>query len=378
MKLIFLIAFILLSFHTFAHQDIICSINKGNIHLQYLSGWGQLEIGNKIRIFVELSDKLIKEKFPNSEQIYIYFGHDYTKSDTSYYALGYGQFTFWDYEKNKTSNDIKAKGIKVIIRDRDFDIKKMLLLINSAFSNIDFIKNNQSEYIIKTKYTTADTFNSIQFNQVEKYLSYSDPDIDKLLNEKIYRNLKKVKEKREIDYYFQNNKFHFYNTKEPTEEWSQSQGKYVVSKIFGEDILTVNNIFEIFGNVNDGHLVFINDSTFYFIPQLKDKVRGPFKIDSIRAGRPPIDKYYYENRPIEKFTLFIDNYSSYDKALFIPDSNLLVSNYDKLENDFINGFFKKNNDNKINNNSNKTVTILLTLLGLCIVVIIWLVERQRK
>lgn len=377
-KPIFVTAFVLLSFRALAHQDVVYSVNKGNIHLQYLSGWGQLEVGNKIRIFVELSDKLIKAKFPNSEQLYIYFGHDYTKSDTTYYALGYGQFSFWDYEKYKSSNDVKANGLKIFIRDRDFDIKKMLLLINSGFSNIDFIKTNQSEYIIKTRYYNADTLNSIQFSQVAKYLSSSDNTVEKLLGEKYYRNIEKSKEESDIDYYFQNNKFHFYNTRKPEEEWSQSQGKYVVTKTFGEDILIIDNIFEIFGSIYDGHFVFINDSTFYFIPQLKDKIRGPFKIDNVRVGRPPIDKYYHESRPIEKFTLFIDKYRSYGKALFIPDSNLLVSNYDKLETDFIKSLFRKAADKEVKGSPNKTVIILLSLLGVCLVTIIWLVRRQRK
>ncbi|MEI9908907.1 MAG: hypothetical protein WDO71_04115 [Bacteroidota bacterium] len=367
-----------MSSRTLAHQDVIYSVNKGNIHLQYLSGWGQLEVGNKIGIFLELSDKLIKEKFPNSEQLYIYFGHDYTKSDTSYYAIGYGQFSFWGYEKYKTSNDVKANGLKILIRDRDFDIKKVLLLVNSAFLNIASIKNNQSEYIIKTRYYNADTLNSIQFSQVAKYLSSSDITVEKLLKEKYYRNIKKTKEESDIDYYFQNNKFHFYNTRKPEEEWSQTKGKYVVPKTFGEDILTIDNIFEIFGSINDGLFVFINDSTFYFIPQLKDSVRGPFKIDSIIAGRRPITKYYHEYKPIEKFILFIDNYRTHEKALFVPDSNFLVSNYDQIENNFINSLFKKIDNKKINSKPSKTVIILLALLGFCFVTIIWLIRRQRK
>lgn len=378
LKHIFLIAFVLFSFRSSAHQDVVHSVNKGTVHIQYLSGWGQLEIGNKIGIFLELADKLVKYKFPNSEQLYIYFGHDYTKSDTSYYALGYGQFSFWDYEKYKTSKDVKANGIKILIRDRDFDIKKMLQLVNSALPNTAFIKNNQSEYIIKTKYYNADTLKSIQFSEVAKYLSSSDTVIEGLLKEKYYRNIEKVKEESDIDYYFQNNKFHFYNTRKPEEEWSQSQGKYVVGKMFGEDILTTDNIFEIFGSVYDGHFVFINDSTFYFIPQLKDSIRGPFKIDSIRAGRPPINKYYHEYRPIEKFILFIDNYRDNEKTLFIPDSNFLVSNYDKIENSFINSLFKKTDNPKIKSKPNKTIIVLATLLGFCLVTIIWLARRQKS
>ena len=120
MKPIYVIAFVLMPFSTLANMSITYSENKGNIHLEYQSGGGPLEIGNKIRIFLELSDKLIKDKFANSEQLYIYFARNYTKTDTSYYALGYGQFSYWDFKKNKTSKDVIAKGIKIIVRDERF------------------------------------------------------------------------------------------------------------------------------------------------------------------------------------------------------------------------------------------------------------------
>jgi hypothetical protein len=377
MKKIFLIVFVLISFSSFAYQDIVYSVNRGNIHLQYFTAWGELEISNKIIIFLQLSEKLIKDKFSNPDQLYIYFNHDYSKSRTTYYALSYGQFSFWDSEKYKTSKDIKANGLKIIIRDRDFDIKKMLLLVNSALINSAFVKNNQSKFIINTENYNPDTLNSIQFSQVAKYLTSSDSTVENLMKEKCYRNIKKTKEENEIDYYFQNNKFHFYNTRKSKEEWSQSQGRYVVTKTFGEDILTTDNIFEIFGSISHGHFIFINDSTFYFIPQLKDIIRGPFKIDNTRPGRPPIT-YYHEYKPIEKFILYTFSYRNNEKALFVPDSNFLVSNYDKIENNLINSLFKKKDNKEINSKPNKTVIILLTVLGLCFITIIRLVNLQRK
>jgi hypothetical protein len=251
----------------------------------------------------------------------------------------------------------------------------MLNLVNSAFTNIDFIKNNQLKYRIEPILHKLDTLNSIPFAQVEKYLSSSDSTINNLLTKKYYRSLTREEDGR-VGYYFQNNQFHFYNTN--VKEWSPAQAKYVVTKTSDKDILVVDNIYEIFGNVYDGYFVFTNDSTFYFIPQLKDKVRGPFKIDSVRAGRPPITKYYHEYRPIEKFILFIDNYRNHEKALFVPDSNFLVSNYDQIENNFINGLFKKTDNKKINSKPSKTVIILLALLVLCSVTIILLVRRKGK
>ncbi len=383
MRIIFLTLFLFISFGTYAHQDMIMSVNKGNIHFQYKTGWTELEIGQKVNILLDLSAKLVKAKGYTNDQIYIYFDHDYTKRDSSYCALGFGQFSYWDYEKKKSSKDITATGLKLIVRDRDFDIQEFLNLINSAFSNVNFIKTNQQQLIIDEHWSINgiaqfDTLFSIPSTQVQKYLSSSDKTIESLIKEKTYRNLKKAEETRAIDYYYQNNAFHFYNTREPDEEWSQEQRKYVVSKTYGEDILVVDNILEIFGSFNDGHFVFINDSVFYYIPQLKDKVGGPFKVDSVRAGRPPIHKYYHEYSSVDRFTLFFDNYRNYTKAIFFPDSNLVISNFDKLENDFINGLFNKQTVKQTDSGSNIKLYLILTVLILSIILNIWLWTNKHK
>lgn len=383
MRIIFLTLFLFLSFGTYAHEDMIMSVNKGNIHFQYKTGWTELEIGQKVNILLDLSTKLVKTKGYTNEQIYIYFNHDYTKRDSPYWALGFGQFSYWDYEKEKSSKDITATGLKLIIRDRDFDIKELLNIINSAFSNLNFIKANQKQLIIDLHSSTNgvaqfDTLYSISHTLVKEYLSSSDTIIQQLIKEKTYRNLKRAEETRAIDYYYQNNEFHFYNTREPDEEWSQEQRKYVVSKTYGEDILVVNNILEIFGSFNDGHFVFINDSVFYYIPQLKDKVGGPFKVDSVRAGRPPIHKYYHEYSPVNRFTLFFDNYRNYNKAIFFPDSNLVISNFDKLENEFINGIFNKESAKQTDTDSNIKQYLILTVLFLSIILNVWLWTSKHK
>lgn len=366
---------LLLSNRSSAHQDFILPFCKGNVHLESISGWVNMEIHQKVVIFVQLADKLVSGKFKNSEEIFIDFRHDYTKSDTSYYALGYGEFSYWDAERYRNANETHAKGLKVIIKDRDFDIKRVLLLLNFAIVNSDFVKANQSEYVIETRYRKeGDTLNSIRFDLVEKYYSTQDTFVDNLLKrEKIYRPLLKVKEARDIDYYFQDNKYHFYNTREPDEEWSDSLNKLVVVKTFGEDILTVNNVFEIVGEIRDGHLIFIDDSTFYYIPEYKDKVYGPYKIDSVQAGRRPIRTFQNDYR---KFYFYIDDHNSYRKVLFIPDSNLVVSNYGHFEDSLINYLAADNGKTK--SDQDNILLLSLTILELCLGVILLLSSKNRN
>lgn len=383
MKIRFLTLLLFFSSGLYAHEDITMSVNKGYIHFQYETGWAEFEVGQKISILLNLSEKLLKIKGYPNQHIYIYFDHDYTKRDSSYFALGYGQFSYWDYENTKSTNDKNATGIKLIIRDRDVNIKQLLNLINSAFSNINFIKANQKQLTIDLHSSTNgiaefDTLYSIPPSKVLKYLSSSDTITERLIKEKTYRNIKKTEEIRAIDYYFQNNKFHFYNTREPDEEWSQEQRKYVITKTYGEDVLVVDNILEISGSFNDGNFVFINDSVFYYIPQLKDKVGGPYKVDSVRAGRRPVYKYYHEYEPVNRFTLFFDNYRNYSKAIFFPDNNLVISNFDKLENNFINEIFNKRNVKETDAGASLKLYIVLTVLGLSLILNLWLWANKHK
>ncbi len=167
---------------------------------------------------------------------------------------------------------------------------------------------------------------------------------------------------------------------EPQEKWSETQEKYVVTKTFGEDILTVDNVFEIIGSHYDGHFVFIDDSTFYFISKFMDKVRGPFTIDSVGGGRRPVAKYYNEHTPIERFVLFLDSYRNaygYDKVLFIPDSNLVISNYAEQENAFIKNIIK-NKHKPLKQNMRRDIRPILAILAICIGVFVWLAIRKRR
>jgi hypothetical protein len=382
MKITFLSLLLFFSFSTYAHEDLIISLNNRNIHFQYKSGWSEFEVGRKVNILINLTSKLSKTKGYQNE-FYLYFSHDYTKRDSSYYALGYGEFSFWDNNKNNPLARKNTTGLKVFIRDRDINIKQLLNLVNSAFENENYIKANQKKFIINMHFLTNgitefDTLFSIPMPQLKRYFSSSDTIVENLNLEKIYRYNKKTEGFRVIDYYYQNYKFHIYNTRDPDEEWSEEQNKYIVSKTYGEDILVVENIHEILGNSNEGHFVFINDSIFYYIPQLKDNIYGPYEIENAHSGRRPIQKYYYEQFPVRRFTLFISNRGVLSKALFLPDKNLVISNFDKIENDFINGIFKKQTINQKCSESNLILNSILSILIISIILNLWLWSKNRK
>jgi hypothetical protein len=379
MKATFLILLLFTSIHVAAHSDYTITMNKGNLHLQYTTGW-TLEMEYRLNILLELGDRLLKAKGFNNEHMFIYFDYDYTKRDTAFYALGYGEFTYREFKVDSlsfTSKEFTRTGLKLIIRDRDIDIQKMLNLICSAFRSPEYIRKMQSP--VKTPFRLFPEGEKIitSIPKVLIGLNYNSTDstVTRLVNEKTYRFINKTGKPGEVDYYYQNNRFHFYSSEETV--WLAEQGKYELIKDPGKDILVVDKILEISGSTNDGHFVFTDDSTFYFIDHYPSAVRGSFEIDSIRAGRRPI-KYDYETSPMKRFTIHHDVYRKKRKALFFPDSNLVISNFENTELKFLLSRFEKPAIKKDSDKSKTPLAFILAALGLSGALNLWLWKRQGK
>lgn len=157
--------------------------------------------------------------------------------------------------------------MKLYFHDRDFDIKKMLNLINSAYINIDYIKTAQTIAPIKNRFWNIDTLKSIPLNEVKAYLNTNDPVVDSLINLKTYRHSKLIEETGGVDYFYQNNKFHFYVVPKPLNSWNQKSDTTTFSNT-EQVILTVDNIYEIFGNYNDGFLFLLTTVPFITFPKI--------------------------------------------------------------------------------------------------------------
>jgi hypothetical protein len=352
-----------------AHEDMIVSLSKGNIHIEYKIGWTAFEIGNKVNILLDLAEMLVKEKGYTSEQMYIYFNHDYVKRNSPRYALGYGSFSYWDYENKTMPVEVKETGLKLIIRDVDIDIKKILNLINAAYKNIYSIQQQQQLVFIDLHRwvngaAQYDTLSTMPDDIIKRYVSASDSSVEKLLQKKIPHNARSTQEYGSIDYYYQNNQFHFYDTTEPDTVWQR------------KDILVAGAIIEIIGSDNDGHFIFTNDSVFYYIPRNNETVSGPFTIDSVHAGRIPIQKYQHVYNPVEYFTFSIDDYRTNNKVAFFPGRNLVISNFDKLENKFIHDILE--NQKHVESNGNMMLYLILTALFLSIGLNVWLLSIYKS
>jgi len=363
---------------TFAHSDHYASYQKGNLFFQYRVGWKEMEINNKIKILIHLTEKLLIEK-KTKDKIYINFAESYI--DTTYCTVGFGNFVYEDYNKNHRRKHI---GLKINIVNYDIDIKELLNLVSVSINNLSKIKRDQKQVIIDfheclNDVDQNDTLISIPPQIISQYKITTDKLVEKLINTKTYSNLIGKETFWNLDYYYQNNKFHFYNTSEPETKYNPRTGNNDIVKIYGEDILVVDNITETIGDWNYGHFVFINDSNFYYIPKEKSNVQGPFKLDSILFGRPPVRSLKYEYFGEGRFTMYFDNYLTITKALFLPNKKTLINNYHILEGKSIKNYI---NTGEVKNLKENKEFIIIEITGILllvsIIINVWLIFNRKK
>lgn len=363
----------------FAHQDFKISLNRQNIHLGYVSGWYELEINNKFKILLELTDSLFIQTKQDRIPVYFSFSHDYTKVDDEYVAIAYEKFKYFDYS-SEDKNVFEGEGLVIKMRSEDLNIKKVLNLIWASIHNIELIRENQNLEIFTDKYYGEFSLMSIPKQKVETLLNEDSEEVNEVLKSKVYRNIQPENQPRNIDYFFQNNQFNFYNTRESDWEWNSEKRKREVSKTYGEVVLTLDNVVEIVGDFNYGHFVFENDSTFYYLPQLKDKVFGPIVIPEIGNYRIPFRKPKLEYKPVKRFTFVINDYKeTYQKVLYVPDSALIIPHFEKLEEQFVSDLLSKKNEPEKETGKQKLNIELLCLFSLSLIALgILTFKRTQK
>ncbi len=361
-----------------AHSDFRASLNKENIYLGYVSGWTEYEINNKFKILLELTDILFSQTKMERIPVYFSFLHDYTKVDDEYVAIAYETFKYIDYS-DKTENDFEGKGLVIKMRSKDLDIKKILNLIWASMHNIKFIQENQSLEFYTAKYHGEFSLMSIPKQKVLTLLNEDYEEVNSVLKSKIYRNLIPESKPRNIDYYFQNNQFNFYNTREPEWKYNSENRKNEISKSYGEVILTLDNVVEIAGDFSYGHFVFENDSTFYYLPQLKDKIFGPTIISGLDKYRRPILENDLEFIPFKRFSFRFEGYNErYREIMYIPDSNLIIPNYDKMEQEMVSNLIWKTDIRKEGIKNKEFNFWLLGLFLTSLIVNLILIIRKKK
>ena len=336
---LFSVLFFCIPFFVKANMDMEVYHDAKNVHLQYYLFDEEFETNNKGKILLELAQKLIEKSDNPNLQVSILI-NSFAGHQESYYTLGYETFKAW---KMGDLGDKEYKGLVIHIKDNDIYIEKILNILANALDKVDYIKSNQSTIYKEAKHSPSnnpkfDTLFSIIEKEVNQYASNPNQLVKSVSNEKLY-----VKEYSELDYYYQNFKFHIYTTR----NYSNKDAEAIYPK--EKDLLLVDNLLEIIGNYKNGYLIFTTDSTFYYLTLNNGKVKGEFNIDGIRAGRPPIYKYQHKSEPMNLFIMRISDYDTLHQVLFLPDSNLIIPNY------VYDPFSKKNLNLAIKNQREKEV-----------------------
>lgn len=333
MRTLIILLLLLVIWRVDAHEDVGLLLSRDNVYCEFVTGWGAFRLNDKVDILLTLASKLSKAKGFGKEHVYIYFNHDYTKHDSASWTYGVGYMSRRWLDGTVLE---KKKVLELRVRDRDVNIKQLLYLLNAGFEHAAFIRANQKATTIIKQDGEIETRSIVPTSLMVGRMATTDPVIEALLREMTFYQISDDRIEPELNFYYQDNKYHFYR--------ALGEGKKVNDKTLYapdslpiEEVLVVDNFLEILGGVNDGNFVFINDSLFYFIPRVDNHIIGPFKVDSIRPGRPPVLKFYHEHEPVDRYTLFFSDYTKTTKALFFPDSPLLISNFHLIEHDFING-----------------------------------------
>lgn len=324
----------------FAHQDTQIAKRKKNVFMQYVVAFERQEYDEQCEILFYLTRKLVEERNYTGD-VLISFDHDYLDWDSTYYALGFGDFKILGWDKG--IQEFEGSGIKLIMQDSHIDIQKILTIIDNAISNVSKLKNEQKEHVHELMWivdgkSRYDTLLSISAEKVAFYSTNISSVVERIVGQKTLREPENENRYSSLDYYYQNNQFHFYSSDNPSTVDPQFLGSRSgdTLKLYTDNLLVVNEISQIFGDSYYGQFVFINDSVFHYIKRKNNQVYGPFKVDSLILGRPPVHKWTRDFKPMLRYTLYFDSYKNYPvKALFVPDSNLLISNYHSIESEFV-------------------------------------------
>lgn len=266
-----------------------------------------LEIAQKGEILIELIDNLIKAKGKFHDHIFIHYSGSFYQDNKVRTNITYGEDTY-RLNNQKSYDDKTAKGIILDIHDYDLSITKMVNKINVF---LDSLNGNKADTSL----------------------------VSTLLKKKIYRNKKQTSELNELDYYFKDNKFHFYCLAQP----------YDTSAVQVNVLFSVDNVYEVYGtSLSEGYFIFTTDSNFLFLRH--DIVSKPLLFnwrplkDLSHVQRSAIKgheiEYYYDKT--EKFVQkFVLHYNFDSKALFIPHENFVQTDYQNIEWQFINDLIHK-------------------------------------
>lgn len=282
--------FILTTEAVFGHSDFWLTKDFGNVKVRITTGFQYEEI-KKSWIIGELAKKLCRQ-LNYTKPIFIDFNHYYIGDCEPDYFLSFDDGSIiqtWENAKPKPLLNEKSLVIREV--GRKFTPSITLQLLEYAITNAYEIRSTQKLIEYNQNYCQWKV-RSIDTLQVKRIASGKISEVVKrVLMTRVYRHEDR-KNKNNISYYFQNNKYHiFYDTYE----------------IKDSVLLAVDNIYQ-FENISfDENIVFDTDSSFYFIQGVNnprtskrwviEKTNGnyrPYDISTVGSYKVTFSFWYYD------------------------------------------------------------------------------------
>lgn len=205
-------------------------------------------------------------------------------------------------------------------------------------------------------------------HEIDYLTHYSNPQVDQILQNAHLRPSKPWM--TETVYAYQNDKYLFFH---PSENNLTEFDR--MDHILKNTFLTLTNVKEILGNTKTGSLIFITDSSFYYLPkdtkQFKDKI---FTISEVFPHREPCKRIVFEKDSLFKiFLYFANNNGLEQKTLFLPTMEKLIPNYQISENAFI-----QNTISGKKEKSNLSTIIIITTVLSSLLIVAFVVMQYLK
>ncbi len=256
---------------------------QGKLHICYQLDYLDFEIDEKILLFKQLASNYLSTKHDerNLPNIYIYFEQDRGSRKTPYTAIGYDAFEYKGHIQNFINNNhkahtVKGEGLVISILSSDFDIPTAMRLLHYGLSNVEYVIANQQavNYDSLNIAITAVRHPCIRQEVVDKAKMPGYPSLEKVMLDTIFPG-RTGPDTNTVGYNYGGQKFNFYNT-------------HPNSPKYGKVFLSTNNLLEIARAENNAYMIFDTDSTFYFINKEQDTAIGPYMLNTITRGRPPL------------------------------------------------------------------------------------------
>lgn len=359
---VLLLSFLLLCHNLcFAWDNVFFLERKGNLLIEFPVGEKfELGLGKNVFILKELVHQLQTNNGFDKTPVYIFINPRIDITDSTSYFLGYGDMpNGWNLD-GPFSSLKNAKGIMLMITDKNMKIPEVLNLLHFAYTNLKYIQTAQKQYKVGTVFQ-RDSVSSIPLSMVQQKLKSSNALIDKIMHRSISLDSLLPTDFGSLGLYYQNKLFHFFNKQDI--EINDRESSHHASPKTTKELLIVPNVFEVkFTNTQD-YFVFTDDSTFYFLSYRKTKFAGPYTIHGLNP-RSPLLNCDYDYFPLERYVLVFDFYGIRDKVLFIPDSNLVISNYGNLEGEHITHLVSDLSQEQLEPGLPKLIYLLLILFML--------------